>query len=50
MTTHAKDTMLISKVIVTNPPSSEVKLKTCKLFHFYLKGEKTYLQNFCVNI
>ena len=37
-------------IMVTNPPSSEVKVKTCKLFHFYLKGEKTYLQNFCVNI
>ena len=40
ITTHTKDAMLILKVIVTSPPSSEVKVKTCKLFHFLLKSTK----------
>ena len=32
--------MLILKVIVTSPPSSEVKVKTCKMFHFLVKSTK----------
>ena len=38
--------MLISKVIVTNPPSSEVKVKTCKLFHFLFKRRKDLFTKF----
>ena len=43
---NAKDAMLISKVIVTNPPSSEVKVKTCKLFHFLFKRRKDLFTKF----
>ena len=41
--------MLIPQVItiiVTSPPSSEVKVKTCKLFHFLLKSTKDLLTKF----
>ena len=43
---------LISKVVVTSPPSSEVKVKTGKLFHFLLKRTKdlfTILNSSVVN-
>ena len=43
---NAKDAMLISKVIVTNPPSAEVKVKTCKLFHFLFKRRKDLFTKF----
>ena len=49
MMTHTKDTVLIPQVItiiVTSPPSSEVKVKTCKLFHFLLKSTKDLLTKF----
>ena len=52
LTVHAMDAMLISKVVVTSPPSSEVKVKTGKLFHFLLKRTKdlfTILNSSIVN-
>ena len=43
---------LISKVVVTSPPSSEAKVKNGKLFHFSLKRTKdlfTILNSSIVN-